>query len=273
MPPNHGRGLRPGAMTTALIHRSLLINDERRFVYHQVPKAACSTVTLRLWNALYASGSTTLQPVRSRLHDVTLPIWSRDYSALVDKAFFHFAFFRNPFVRILSAYLEKIAAGRPSVNRSQFYVLAGLAAERTLGFSEFLEILRDRAILRSDRHWMPQTDVSLFDYVPIGFAGRVETFEGDIATVMASIFGDLPHEKLDHLTHQTRSRDRIADCYSPPDVKTVLEVYERDFAMLGYSGSVTDVAPTGPVMLGETGALSGNPRFRAKLEAASLEPA
>ena len=87
---------------------------------------------------------------------------------------FIFTFVRNPYVRVLSAYLDKIAGSRDPAVWCPFAERHGLG-EGEISFGQFLRLVASEAPETRDTHWRPQTLMIGVGFVPYDFVGTMET--------------------------------------------------------------------------------------------------
>lgn len=228
------------------INHLIHIARRHQLVYLEVPKAGCSVV-----KAVLQHGETGApRPAGISVHDrEASPLGAplRDGFGL-DELFgpgspwLTFTFVRNPFSRVLSCYLEKIAAPRAGQRDLRVHNL-GLPPGQTLSFREFLERVAEQRPRRMDIHWTPQTRLIGWGRVPIGFVGRFETFQRDLRTLMTVAGLVAPEELLTERTgHTTNAGDRLAEHYADDRcVALVRDIYARDFDLLGYGHDVAFV--------------------------------
>src|SRR5439155_25103731 len=123
----------------------------------------------------------------------------------LDRAF-TFSFVRNPFTRILSAFLDKIATRTP-----KFQKILGLDGQ-AISFREFLERLDDGYLMKNV-HWAPQSELIPMAPGQLSFLGHVETIEPDLGEVMERIFGPGENRILRRTAGATLAKDRLSEFY------------------------------------------------------------
>lgn len=144
--------------------------------------------------------------------------------------YFKFAFVRNPWDRLFSAYHFLKSGGMLAVDRSW-------AEQRLARFATFeafvLEGLHRRDV-RSHIHFVPQSAfLRSFDgsHFPIDFVGFFENLEADFASIGMRL------GRPDRLAHLNRTQGAPRDyrgAFTPPMVEAVARVYRQDIALLGY---------------------------------------
>ncbi len=141
---------------------------------------------------------------------------------------------RNPYTRVLSAYLDKIAAAESG---RYAYVAASLGKTdiSEVSFPDFVGFL-ERGGLFSNVHWAPQTSILPIDTRLLSFIGKVENLEVDLARLINRIPGMLAFNAV--FTHEQGRRNSdalLSEYYDDDLVSRVLELYRDDFRSLGYS--------------------------------------
>jgi len=219
------RGLRLKMWWRVSLHRRC------GFAYIRIPKAANSTVSKTL--ALYA------WPGRARWMRQRDAIWAkRQYQhfgprttveSLLER-FFCFSFFRNPYSRTLSAFLQKLE--KPKYRWAKR--AAGVDRLDGRGFERFVDWL-EHGGLHADVHWAPQTLICPVPVARLHFSGRVENLDRDLAALMRRLFPESDYQRP-----ETRQRDRqhairrLQEFYTPALAARVHELFIEDFRQLGY---------------------------------------
>lgn len=138
---------------------------------------------------------------------------------------------RNPYARVLSAYLDKVESG----DISQYRELRGRRPE---SFEAFLEILAAAQPNSLDAHFSPQ-------HINLGLpcvAYDAIFYLENAASLQRALRGALGDFELETFApHSRRAQQRIEAFYTPRTVGLVRRIYATDFACLGYS---TDIART-----------------------------
>lgn len=209
----------------------IALSRKCRYVYVRIPKAANSTVSKTL--ALYT------WPERAKWFAAHDAIWAKrrfgrfgwnttPETLLND--YFTFSFFRNPYSRVLSAYLQKMA--KPKYRNMARAANVGEVNEQ--GSRAFVSWLED-GNLDANIHWSPQTSICPLPVESLDFIGRVEHLDEDLATLMNKLFPDQPYDRP-----ATRERDRqhavskLQAFYEGDLVARVRDLYRQDFEVLGY---------------------------------------
>lgn len=158
-----------------------------------------------------------------------------------------FAFVRNPYARLCSAYKSKIAdLASPYIGvREAIWRAAGnrLPPKDAPPFEAFVRYAAQLPDLGRDGHWRSQTGILCLDLIDYGFMGRFESFERDLATILRGL--GAPDELYDGLDEAVGASTGLttATAYNDALAQLVYEAYEADFETFGYArDSWRDVA-------------------------------
>jgi hypothetical protein len=182
-----------------------LVCDGYRFVYCPVPKVACSSIKRWLLALHGMSGE------GHALHDVaagrfSLRVHQRPKRAL--RRYFTFAFVRNPWSRLVSAFVNKFVVPKPPLLEAVKRLLANLGAapEQGISFHQFVAYLQKSDFPNENVHWRPQT---LFLPKGLHYLGKFERLPGDFDAVQARLGTRVP---LFHLNKSDCSRSFATPC-------------------------------------------------------------
>lgn len=225
-----------------------LINwsQQHKIIYVETPKVGCTTIKQILQYAEYGFDISKL-PVddHDHVHDRSRsPLKSpRDNEeqfirCLESAEYFTFSFVRNPFTRILSAYLDKIVGRAGVANRIQKQM--GIDPSSHIPtFDEFVQTVYNQAIEDMNPHWAPQTYLLGIDNVQYDFLGRFEFFEDSIAQLVARAQLRIPEGAFGlGRGHATAADTRLQDNYTSRAINRVQQIYSEDFERLGYGWSL-----------------------------------
>ena len=196
------------------------VDTELRCFYNRLPKAANSTVLVNLAQLKYGELMHADRAKRGFRRPSSLT--GEEVSQFKD--FYKFTFARNPYSRVLSAYLDKVQ--RP-----------GRVRGNTPEFPEFLHAL-ERDQLYSNGHWAPQASLLLIPAAEFDFIGRVESLATDLPAVMSAIGGQgmtVETGTLAFRDHATNATDKLMQFYTTECEQLVRTLYAIDFELFDYS--------------------------------------
>mmetsp|Transcript_6429 Transcript_6429/g.17226 ORF Transcript_6429/g.17226 Transcript_6429/m.17226 type:complete len:284 (-) Transcript_6429:100-951(-) len=232
-----------------------VVIPEYKLLMCSLPKNACSVLRmlmLRLreephahWSANSSLPHPSREQIRSwndRCQQKRAHVELRDLPAMEieriakDPSWLKVAFVRNPYTRILSAYLEKVKRGIISVGR----------ATADSSFDFFVDELVARRSL--NEHFRDQSDMCSFNYVSYDVIGKIETLRDDLRCV-ASALGFL--DAIDggwsksypagrdallevSTSHETRASDRVREYYTDDIAAKVYRRFHADFEAFHY---------------------------------------
>lgn len=228
-------------------------SSERHYIYMSIPKVACTSIKSMLHRLAGGELPAFLGDVHdlgTSLTEFTTPDVIR---MITSPEWFKFAFVRNPYTRLFSAYKSKICIlGSLDSNSSwkqQYEWLRSAIREAydypardgkrvgTISFRDFIDYLANgddqRAI--NDIHINLQTRILQIDHIPYDFIGRFENISDDLTFVLRKL-GALPG-LLSEVSAVTNESPHIphAAVYDRNLARLVHGMYEPDFAAFGYT--------------------------------------
>lgn len=180
----------------------MIVDHERRFVFYHIPKTGGSSMAIALagrdpgsrergWQkALHSSGF---------MHDNTP----------APEGYFTFAFFRNPYDRMVSLYQ---------------------ALAPPILFPRFVESCLVR---RTISHIALRPQTNMIDPRTLSFEGNYEDIEADWNYLNDKLDLGVPYEKLPRENQSGVYKD-YESFYDSEAVNLVRRVYQQDFRLLGY---------------------------------------
>ncbi len=232
-------------MDPARLNYLVHIDDKRRIAYFETPKVACTSIK-KFMQDVYSGGEMVLERpglVHDRgrspllnLAEIEDPV----RRAVLVGGFRRFAFFRNPFTRTLSSYLDKIVTNE--WERRRHLPKLGFDPDVRPTFGQFLEKVAQMPNDQRDIHYSLQTDLVPVKKTGFAFLGSFERFAEDFARLKVDVFGE--GNSSDYAAfgkhHETKAGDRLGEHYSDAEIQAVLKIYARDFRVLGYSTAFED---------------------------------
>ena len=210
-----------------------------RCVYFETPKVACSTIKRALQEAeIDRTGGAlpddvhdkTVSPLRSP-SDITVPL----PTLFSGDTYFRFTFVRNPYTRILSAYLDKIV--KNDWERRRHYPALGFRLEDRPTFLDFLTKVEMQTNLERDIHWLPQSELLAWDRIQMHFIGRFEAFGPYFTLLGRKLYGSSSEKycaaRIDN--HQTNAAELVKQHVGPKERDIIERIYNRDFDLYCYN--------------------------------------
>lgn len=204
-------------------------------VYNRIRKSANTTMSAFLAELEYGAISSDPTVVkRSIRHPYDLG-WS-DAKRIPD--YYSLLVVREPYARILSAWLNKLEGPAPA----HFRRFPGYGLSGPEGFEAFVRWL-DNGGLRAKRHWTPQADLLMQPVEKFSRIARVENLPHDIAGCLRDLGLDpspasrldSPHKVEAGTAKITKAADRLSAYYTDTSREIVGRLYRMDFEMFGYA--------------------------------------
>jgi hypothetical protein len=210
-------------------------------IYNRIKKSGNTTITAFLGDVLAGTRYECASDLKRKL------VRPGDLSVAELRSlpnFYSFTFVRDPYDRVLSAYLgaaldrKRSGSSRVRNGLRRFY----FDREGRDHFHEFLEFL-DSGGLYADRHWWPQVDLLVQPVKDFSFVGRLENLVTDMKVVLraAGVSPDLssrlvtPHALELKDGNKIRSAGMKTEAYYSPRTCAIVErLYERDFEIFKY---------------------------------------
>ena len=220
-----------------------ICKNELNYIFVEVPKAGSSSVVANLYSLAHKEDANSKISRNSMADALRYPAKSMNQkflnqlrSALILENHFIFTFVRNPYTRILSAYLNKIQGSSLENTRRRAVLGFPPHDEEYISFNQFLTRIRDFDINKLDIHFRPQWHLlGLNKLIKYDFIGHLENFESDLNYVLNRISNNnAPNELLSWRGHATNAKDNIEQYYGAEEQALVVEIYRDDFNYLGY---------------------------------------
>jgi hypothetical protein len=223
------------------LEKAAAVWPEQRLIYNRLKKSGNTRIVAFLNDELGGGQFDSARRLKAALvRPFDLPLGEL---ARLDR-FFSFTIVRNPYSRVLSAYLDKLAEARTpgatSRRQPDYGRFPGYGENSPEGFARFLDFLADGG-LRANRHWWPQADLLYQPAERFSFIGRLETMAADMGRVLEAVGRDPAaaaaldrRHDLEAGRRETRTAEREAAFYTPRGRAIVARLHARDFALFGY---------------------------------------
>lgn len=207
-----------------------------KYVYLNKPKCACITMKTALWDAEAKFGSAP--PLDDHMitrvkgtpftHDA-------DRLAEIGDQIVAFTFVRNPYLRIMSCYVDKLLFVPNEVPGAK--ILPELrelgVGSRHVSMLEFLEFIAASPDRKRNPHWQTQKCLHLDGAIPCAFIGSVENLEADARTIFGHLFPG-----IEPLLENRNSRSSYAHPITymgENEFRLAAQIYRDDFEYFEYS--------------------------------------
>lgn len=223
---------------------SINISLKNRYIYVETPKAACSTIKLSLisFELEYDFSHHEYNSNYIHLRDWTpllTPKQVVSFQRLLALPFIKFCFVRNPFTRILSAYLDKIC--RKKLEKKAWESLfCNRSLSDTISFDDFLNAVAQQPIRAMDTHWRPQYFQTFQQHIHYDLIGRFESLAADFERLSKMLAHNGNLTMRQEVSHKTNAAALLEEFYTDHAIQLVREIYEADFRHFHYSTDIAD---------------------------------
>lgn len=212
------------------------ISLKYRYFFCETPKVACSTIKQTLVRSELEDAGFTYSENRQihirELIPLLTPMMVPDISNRM-KALFKFCFVRDPAVRLLSAYLDKIVRNKPQKRGVLKALKQANDLEYFVSFPDFVDFVCGLDPAQLDPHWSVQYHQVFADKIQYDFIGRFERFEEDFKAVLSHLAID-PKYFQSAMSHRTDSA-RLQSEYLTPALRRKIENrYSIDYEKFDY---------------------------------------
>jgi hypothetical protein len=217
----------------AFLYKRYAFSKSGKYCYFRIPKCANSTIvkTLAYYDPFifYNSHDAEVDQQGRLAKDKFSTFISANVLSLaaLKKKFFLFSFFRNPYSRILSAYLDKLTRyndpdNNKEINKYSQKIKNRYFTDGKLSFWSFVTYLEEREGLYADPHWAPQVSLLPVKPTELSFLGKVETLDKDLSKLINLLFGkDIRNKVITRQNQRTFSDNLLSQYYNDDLTKRV----------------------------------------------------
>lgn len=217
------------------------ISLDNKYIYVETPKVACSTIKVTLQKTERGEETGEEEKGHNNWHDrsaspLLKPSQIPDIKKfLLRDDIYKFCFVRNPYARLLSAYLNKIAGGKQQ--KKKLLLQLGYNPtdlSRNIEFDEFVDAVIQQPVSIMDRHWRTQYYQTFQDGIGYNFIGRFESFNEHFSHVLKVLFEERDAGISNDFRHMTGADDQVSNFYTKSLKDKVYDKFEIDFSYFGY---------------------------------------
>ena len=222
-------------------HDHFYISMKHKYAFHTVGKAANSTIKSLLYKEEIKGTWVRMPSVHQRASSPLISPYqlsNEDLNrVLYGDEFFRFTFVRNPFSRLLSCYLDRIANGGTRPYR-ELMIAMGKEDGYAPTFEEFILTICSQTTRKQNNHWRVQYDDTLSNLIEYHDVGKQENFQKDFTRIYDRIFGAKPMKgslSTNASPSKTSASEKL-DTYWTEDLSAhVRDIFANDFSSFNYS--------------------------------------
>jgi hypothetical protein len=218
-----------------------------RFVktaYVSIPKAGCSSIQRILANSWADfNGLPPVSNPHSKRGRELLFYWDSSERPIFTEILPRIELFtvvRNPYSRLLSAWLDKVRGAKKE--GLSFAKRHRLGDPAMLSFADFVDTLYKTSPDYYDHHWATQVSICNITRIPYSHVGSLENIDQTLEWISAL----LPTNKSSHAAyapHGTSSSNKLTSFYDDEVASKVYSIYRDDFTSFGYSPDISCLEP------------------------------
>lgn len=223
----------------------LIFLERRQAVYAPVPKAGCSSFKAYL-RSIDGLPPISAEELHLRRTNGLTYAQAIERERLIRMLFagpdvFKFTVVRNPYARLVSAYADLLQPDGDGRCRLQKEADKLLEIQRRLddarpsqcdrlSFETFVQLLPRLDEREMNRHWQPQTIITMSGLLTYDLVARLETLDDSLPKIMSGLKTDTPFDLRLNASGETDPND----WYTPTLAAIVADVYADDFQRFDY---------------------------------------
>jgi hypothetical protein len=209
--------------TPRFVYRESLWCEAPSFLWYCIPKNASRSLV----RMLTAKGG-------RRISDIAPDVEPRAWVRATPRPALRFAFVRDPYQRLISAWRNKVGAPTQNAKGSARLFALNPGLQPGASLDDFVDWLgRNYAAHGPDKHWRRQCDYICDETgaLCVDVIGTVETLAADMARLGEALG---PFELIAHTNKSRRTPDEPAPAMSDRARAIVQDIYREDFERFGY---------------------------------------
>ncbi len=234
--------------------KAVVLYGDVKCAYNRIKKSANSSTLMFMADALAANGYKQQLSIdekyqldykdyknKSRKYGISLcKVWRpSQIDELQD--YFWFTVVRNPYTRLLSAFLQKGLAAQQG--NSIFRGIPGFDRLDPAGFKDFVSFLEDGG-LYANAHWKPQNNLLFMPPERFNYIAKTEVLASDMEYIFQEIglkntqstnFSQPHVAEASSEWKITNASSRAAEFYDQNICERVYDLYRTDFIKFGYN--------------------------------------
>jgi hypothetical protein len=237
--------LSPAAIRDRLAYATY-VSTARRYLYCEVPKAACTSLKTLMHKV---EGLPRIETLKGSLRETRRDMFIHDRGqfrmpSLLDfddaqqehilssPEYFRFTVVRNPYTRLESAWNDKVRTCAPNYEYLYRRIKGDLPRSgdpsSIISLEEFVAVIAQEDLFCCNHHWRLQTANTLYPVLNFTHVGHLEALQETLDRFLAHVGrSDLerPHDM---------NRTGSASCYTAALAERVHDLYSADFEAFGY---------------------------------------
>ena len=222
----------------------LVVNEKYKVIYCYLPKVSTTNMKriFLVLEGLYSS-ITQVEMLDRQLVRLNNQKFTEEQRQYMLKNFYRFTIVRDPFERLVSAFLHKFrresditifaSLGKPNRNNTKTPI-----AGRNVSFTEFALNAINNPPWMLNMHWMPYEDLCHPCHVKYDFIGSIDNLDRDVTHAMRQIHAnETKHHVIRNSRARTKTKRTTADSLkelSREYFDQLLAVYKTDHELFGY---------------------------------------
>jgi hypothetical protein len=245
----------PATLTPAQslnLYRHMIVDDNHKLIYCYVPKAACTSwkkVMLVLAGHVQSVHVGKARAPHTRSHHKMMSDLSESERKKRLRTYTKFMVYREPFSRLLSAYIDKFTDDNELRKKYGPRIIAMYRENPSkqslrsgnVNFVEFIRFVVYRAESISsfniNEHWQSQVSLCQPCVVDYDYYSEMQTVGQDAEAILQSIGAESVEFPQSHVTKSSINMTQFYSDIDPRLIRKYVKLFKKDFDIFGYSKS------------------------------------